>query len=319
MHIVLTDAATLGNDARQLERFEAFGRVTAYDLTAPQQIAERIADADVILCNKTVLGAEQMRLAPKLKYIGLFATGYNNIDIEYACAHGITVCNVPDYSTDAVAQHTFALLLHHFSNIAGFDAYTREGNWQYSKTFSPFLFTTHEVAGKTLGIVGYGSIGRQVARIAQAFGMRVLVHTRTPRAAQGAEFVSFEQLLKQSDVITVHCPLNAASERMFDAAAFAACKKGAYFINTARGGIVDEQALRQAVTSGHLSGAAVDVATVEPMRADCPLAAVEGITVTPHVAWAPIETRERLMQRVADNLQAFLQGIPQNIVRGCRN
>lgn len=319
MHIVLTDAATLGNDGGQARLFEAFGKVTAYDLTAPQQIGERIADADVILCNKTVLGAEQMRLAPGLKYIGLFATGYNNIDVEYAAAHGITVCNVPDYSTDAVAQHTFALLLHHFSNVAGFDAYTRGGNWQYSKTFSPFLFTTREVAGKTLGIVGFGSIGRRVARIAQAFGMRVLVHTRTLRDAQGVEFVSFEQLLRQSDVISVHCPLNAASEKMFDAAAFAACKQGAYFINTARGGIVDEAALRQAVVSGHLAGAAVDVMSVEPMRGDCPLAGVDGITVTPHVAWAPIETRERLMQCVADNLQAFLQGNAQNVVKGCRN
>ena len=155
MHIVLTDAATLGNDARQLERFEAFGRVTAYDLTAPQQIAERIADADVILCNKTVLGAEQMRLAPKLKYIGLFATGYNNIDIEYACAHGITVCNVPDYSTDAVAQHTFALLLALTDRVHEYNATVAQGDWVRSRTFSYFPIPLAELCGKTIGIVGY--------------------------------------------------------------------------------------------------------------------------------------------------------------------
>lgn len=314
MRIVLTDAATLGNDDVAARAFERFGTVTAYPLTTPEQTVERIAQAQVVLCNKTLLSAEVLSQVPQLKYIGLFATGYNNIDVEYAAAHGITVCNVPDYSTDAVAQHTFALMLHHFSGVAAFDAYTRAGNWQYSKTFSPFILTTQEIAGKVLGIVGYGSIGRKVAAIAKAFGMRVLAYTRTPRADADVTFVSFEQLLRESDVISVHCPLNAASERMFNEQTFALCKNGSFFINTARGGIVDEKALREAVLSGRLSGAAVDVVTHEPMRQDCPLADVPGITVTPHVAWAPIQTRQRLLQRVAENLEAFLEGRPQNTV-----
>ena len=314
MRIVLTDAATLGKDNGPLHVFEKLGTVEIYPTTAPGETAARIREADAVLCNKTLLTADVLAQAPHLRYIGLFATGYNNIDTAYAHDHGIVVSNVPGYSTDAVAQHVFALLLAHCSRVAEFDAYTRAGNWQYSQTFSPFLCETSEIAGKTLGIVGYGAIGRKVARIALAFGMRVLVYTRTPRQDDSVTFVSFQQLLEQSDVITVHCPLTPASERMFDAAAFAACKKGAYFINTARGGVVDEAALRQAVLDGTLGGAAVDVVTTEPMPADCPLAGVPGITITPHVAWAPVETRQRLTQMVFDQLAAFLQGKPIHVV-----
>ena len=314
MRLVLTDAATLGEDISPQEWFAPFGEVEIYPLTQPAQVAERIAGAQAVLCNKTRIAAADMEQAPQLRYIGLFATGYNNIDVEAARCRGITVCNVPGYSTDAVAQHTFALLLARYSRVAEFDAYTRAGRWQYSRTFSPYLYQTHEVTGRTIGIVGYGSIGRRVAQIAQAIGMKVLVYTRTPRPAEGVTFVSFPQLLRESDVITVHCPLNAASEKMFDAAAFAACKPGAYFINTTRGGVVDEAALRDAVLHGPLSGAAVDVVTQEPMPGDCPLAGVPGITITPHVAWAPVETRGRLMQMVQDNLRAFLAGRPQNTV-----
>lgn len=314
MRLVLTDAATLGLQEQQLAVFERFGKVDIYSMTTPEQTAERIADAHAVICNKTVLHADVLSQAPFLKYIGLFATGYNNVDIEWTRRHGITVCNVPDYSTDAVAQHTFALLLEHYSGIAFFDRYTRSGDWQYSKTFSPFIQTTYELAGKTLGIVGFGNIGKKVAQIAAAFGMRVLVYTRTVRQQEGVLFVPFEQLLAESDVVSVHCPLNAQSDKLFDSQAFEQCKKGAYFINTARGGIVDETALRDAVLQGRLSGAAVDVVTQEPMRADCPLYDVPGITVTPHVAWAPLETRNRLLQRVTENIEAFLRGEPQNTV-----
>ncbi|MBE6764242.1 MAG: D-2-hydroxyacid dehydrogenase [Ruminococcaceae bacterium] len=315
MNIVITDWKTVTNGDLTTAPIERFGNVTVYPLTAPEQIAGRIQDADIVLCNKTPMTAETLKNAKKLKYIGLFATGYNNIDLAYTNAHGITVCNAGGYSTDAVAQHVFAMILSFMSRVEDYRRFCDDGKWIGSDVFSPFCFPMQELSRKTLGIVGFGNIGKAVAKIALAFNMKVLCYTRTPRQAEGVEFVELEELLRRADIVSPHCPLNPDSAKLFNAATFAQMKQGALFINTSRGGVVDEEALREALVSGHLGGAALDVLETEPMKADCPLYGVENCLITPHVAWAPLQTRERLLALVCDNIAAFLEGDPQNVVK----
>lgn len=314
MKILLTDMDTITDGDLSLEPIEQFGELVCCDLSNYDEIAEKIKDADMILCNKTPLNAQTLAKAGHLKYIGLFATGYNNIDLDYCSAHGITVCNAGNYSTDAVAQHTFALILEHFSRAAEYGVFVEDGGWTKSKTFSKFIYQTQELAGKTMGLIGFGAIAQAAANIALAFRMRVLCYTRTPKTSSDISFVSFDELLKESDVISVHCPLNADSENMFNETAFSKCKDGAYFVNTARGAIVDETALLHALESGKLSGAGIDVLRKEPMRPDCPLLCAPNIIITPHVAWAPMETRRRLLETVLSNIRAYLDGTPQNVV-----
>lgn len=316
MNIVITDADTVFDGDVSAETLYALGDVTIYGLTSPEQIAERIADADVVLCNKTPMTAEAMAAAPRLKYVGLFATGYNNVDLEYTRAHGITVCNVPGYSTDAVAQHTFAFILALTNRVGEYNETVATGDWVKSRTFSYFPLPLAELAGKTIGIVGYGAIGRRVAEIARAFGMSVLVYTRRPCGDPTVEQVTLCELLSRADVVSLHCPLNEQSAGMMDAAAFAKMKRGALFINTARGPLVDEAALREALDSGHLGGAGLDVLCREPMAADCPLLGAPRCLLTPHIAWAGRETRQRLVKLVADNVRAFMNGKPINTVGG---
>lgn len=312
MKIVLTDAQTVLDNLVNADILKQFGEVEEYGLLRYDEVAEKIADADMVVCNKTLLDKNTLRLAKNLKYIGLFATGYNNIDIDYCKAHNIAVCNAGSYSTNAVAQHTFALILEHFNNTANYNKYVQDGLWKRSKTFSPFVYPLSELAGKTLGIVGFGNIGKAVARIANAFEMRVIAFNRSEKQADGVEFVSFETLLEQSDIVSVHCPLNSGSENLFDKNAFAKMKKGALFVNTARGGVMVEQDLFDALQSEHLGGAAIDTLRVEPMEEDCILMGAKNCIMTPHIAWAPVETRVRLMNIVADNIRAFLNGTPQN-------
>lgn len=314
MKILLTDMDTITDGDLSMEPIEQFGELVCCDLSNYDEIAEKIKDADMILCNKTPLNAQTLAKAGHLKYIGLFATGYNNIDLDYCSAHGITVCNAGNYSTDAVAQHTFALILEHFSRAAEYGVFVEDGGWTKSKTFSKFIYQTQELAGKTMGLIGFGAIAQAAANIALAFRMRVLCYTRTPKTSSDISFVSFDELLKESDVISVHCPLNADSENMFNETAFSKCKDGAYFVNTARGAIVDETALLHALESGKLSGAGIDVLRKEPMRPDCPLLCAPNIIITPHVAWAPMETRRRLLETVLSNIRAYLDGTPQNVV-----
>ena len=312
MKIVLTDAQTVLDNLVNADILKQFGEVEEYGLLRYDEVAEKIADADMVVCNKTLLDKNTLRLAKNLKYIGLFATGYNNIDIEYCKAHNIALCNAGSYSTNAVAQHTFALILEHFNNTSNYNKYVQDGRWKRSKTFSPFVYPLSELAGKTLGIVGFGNIGRAVAKIANAFEMRVIAYNRSEKQADGVEFVGFETLLEQSDVVSVHCPLNSESQDMFDKNAFAKMKKGALFVNTARGGVMVEQDLLDALQSEHLGGAAIDTLKVEPMEEDCILMGAKNCIITPHIAWAPVETRVRLMNIVADNISAFLNGTPQN-------
>ena len=233
MKIVLTDAQTVIDDLVNADPLRALGEVTEHGLLAYEEVAEQIADADVVVCNKTLMDAHTLRYAKKLRYIGLFATGYNNIDIDYCRAHGIAVCNAGSYSTNAVAQHTFALILEAYNRTAQYDRYVHDGLWKRSPTFSPF-------------------------KIAGAFQMNVIGCNRSPKTVDGVETVSFEELLRRSDIVSVHCPLNAESRDLFNKTTFDSMKQGALFVNTARGGVVVEQDLFDALESGHLGMAAVD-------------------------------------------------------------
>lgn len=314
MKIVLTDAKTVTNGDLDLSVFSKYGELCIYETTTYAQTAKRLQDADAVLLNKTVLDAKILSACPKLRYIGLFATGYNVIDTEYTRAHGITVCNAGSYSTDAVAQTVFAMILEHASRVASYDAFVKEGGWIASPTFSPFVYPTEELCGKTLGIIGCGSIGKRVAAIGAAFGMLPQFYSRSAHPECPFPQLDFETVLATSDYLTVHCPLTPQTDGMFDRAAFSKMKPGAYFINTARGGVLREQALFDALESGHLSGAAADVLSKEPMEPDCILLHAKNITFTPHVAWAPLQTRKRLLGIAEQNLAAFLQGKPMHVV-----
>lgn len=314
MKIVLTDAQTVVDDLVTAECLKEFGEVVSHGLLAYEEVAEAIADADMVVCNKTLLNSYTLRYAKKLKYIGLFATGYNNIDVDYCCEHGITVCNAGSYSTSAVAQQTFALILAHYNKVAQYNQYVQDGRWKRSATFSPFVYPLNELQDKTLGIVGLGAIGREVAAVANAFRMRVIAYNRSVREVEGVTMVDLSELLEQSDIVSVHCPLNAQSEEMFNKDTFAKMKKGALFVNTARGGVMSEQDLYDALESGHLGGACIDVLKVEPMEEDCVLMRAKNCIITPHVAWAPLETRLRLMGIVSDNIRNFIVGTPTNVV-----
>lgn len=313
MKLLLTDCATLrSNGDLPLDSLKRFGDIFEYENITRTKLLKEAADADIILCNKTVIDKEVFDAAEKLKYIGLFATGYNNIDIEYAKQKGVTVCNAGSYSTDAVTQQVIGYILMHYTAIPEYNEFVKNGGWKKSAVFSPLVFFSDEVAGKTLGIVGYGSIGKSVEKAAKGLGMNVIVYTRTVRENGETRFADLDTLLKESDIVTLHCPLNAQSADMMNAEAFARMKDGAFFINTSRGGTVDENALYDALSSGKLSGAAVDVLKKEPMSKDCPLDKAPNLIITPHTAWAPLTTRKRLLGIVESNIEAFLKGVPQN-------
>ena len=313
MKIVVLEAGVMTPGGLSLDVYKQFGEVVLYHTTKQDQVIERIGDADIILLNKLIIDKTVMSACTNLKYIGLFATGFNTIDIEYAKSHGITVCNAGSYSTNAVAQHTLALILNHFNRIADYHNAVQNGVWEKSELTTLYDFPTDEVYGKTIGIIGYGHIGQRVAKLARAFDMKVIVHTRTLKPDSDAEFVSFEELLGRSDIISLHCPLTDESRLMMNRDAFSKCKKGALLVNTARGGLVDEPALRDAVLSGQLSGAALDAITVEPMR-NCILKGVDNIVITPHAAWAPMSTRIKLLGITVDCIKGWLEGNPINVV-----
>ena len=314
LNIVLTDCATVNAGDLDLSILEKFGNVIYYTETSPDQTAERIKNADIVIINKTLINKPEIDAAPNLKMIALFATGYNNVDVAYAREKGIDVCNAGSYSTGAVAQQVFAYILAHASRVSNYDADVKNGDWIRSRLFCFFSRPTCELEGKTLGIFGFGAIGKRIADIGKAFGMKVIATNRSKKEYDGVEFVDFDTLLANSDYLSVNCPLNDGTAKLFNAEAFAKMKQGLYFINTARGGVLDEQALFDALESEHLAGAAIDVLTFEPMREECPLLHAKNITITPHVAWAPIETRHRLLSIVASNVQNFIEGHPTNVV-----
>ncbi len=313
MKILLSDCSTLAqNNDLDITVFQQYGDVVYNKNISRDELLATAHEYDMILCNKTIIDKTVIEKAKKLKYIGLFATGYNNIDITVAKEHGITVCNAGSYSTSAVAQQVFAYILNHYNAVNKYNDFVRDDGWQQSPTFSVLCFPTDELKSKTIGIIGYGSIGRRVAEIALAFEMNVLVYTRTPKNDNRVKFVSLDELLKTSDIVTPHCPLNDESREMFNKETFNKMKNGAFFINTARGGVVNEQDLADALNSGKLSGAAIDVLSEEPMPKGCVLKGVPNLIITPHTAWAPLATRRRLLHIVEDNVKAFLNGTPKN-------
>ena len=315
MKIVILDAYAANPGDLSWDEFAALGELTVYDRTAQEDAAARIGDAEVVFINKVRLTDEIFAACPNLKLVSILATGYNIVDLAAAKRRGITVCNVPGYSTRAVVQMTFALLLEICQQVGLHSGAVHTGRWQTCPDFCFWDRPLIELDGKTMGIVGYGAIGSAVGTVAQALGMKLLVTARHEKPVpEGARFVSLPELLAQSDVVSLHCPQTAENARMIDAGALAQMKDGAILLNTARGGLLDEQAVADALRSGKLLAAGMDVVSAEPIRADNPLLTAPNCFLTPHIAWAPLETRRRLQAISAENLRPFLAGKPQNVV-----
>jgi len=297
-----------------VSKLEELGEVKIIPLTKPEETAENIGDADIVLCNKVLITREVMDACPNIKYIGLFATGYNNVDIACAAEKGIVVCNAGQYSTNAVAQQTFAYILDHFSRIRDYDSAVKAGEWERSPAFSYFPIPTSELAGRTLSIVGYGSIGRKAAEIGHAFGMNIVVSTRTVPADCPYEVTDIFTAAEKADVLTFHCPLTEQTKGIVSRELLSHMKSSAMLINTARGGIVCEADLAEALNTGKIAAAYLDVLDKEPMSPDTPLKNAKNCTITPHTAWAPLETRQRLVDIVCSNIRAWQNGAPENKV-----
>lgn len=316
MKIVILDSETVSRNDVSLDEIKALGETEIYGYTKNEDVAQRIGDADAVICNKCLITDEVFESCKNLKYVGLFATGYNNVDTLSATRHGAVVCNVPSYSTNSVAQHVFAFLLNYFNRVSEYDATVKNGDWVNYKLFSYFYIPIQEISGMTMGIIGFGDIGKKVSEIARAFGMRVVAYSRTPEkiTSAGVESVTLDELLAQSDVVTLHCPLNENTKELINKDTLGKMKPSAVLINTSRGGVVNENDLALALRNKTIAHACVDVITYEPMREDCPLRGIENCTITPHIAWAPKKTRERLISVVAENIRCYKNGKPQNVV-----
>ena len=312
--IVSVDTCTVSYGDIDFAPVAALGDVAFYDILAPGELAEAASDADALLVNKAGVTRGLLERCPRLKYVGTYSTGYNNLDIPALESRGITACNVPGYSTAAVCQHVFSLMLMFAGNTHRYAASVEAGDWIASKAFCYFPWRMREISGKVMGIYGYGNIGRAVARAAEAFGMEVIVHTRTRPDDCPYELVGRDEIFARSDFLSLHCPLCAETERLVNERTLLLMKKSAVLINTARGALIDEGALSRALNGGAVAGACLDVLAEEPMREDCPLFGAKNCIVTPHVAWGPVETRRRLVDIAARNLEAFLAGRPQNVI-----
>lgn len=313
--IVVLDGFTTNPGDLSWAPLEAIGPVTVYDRTPPTEILSRAKEAEIVITNKTVLTEDVIAALPKLRYVGLLSTGTNAVDLKACAARGIAVTNVPGYSTEDVAQLTFALILELALHVGHHSQRVHGGVWTACRDFCFWETPLLELAGKTLGIVGYGAIGSRVCEIAKAFRMHVLVYTRTPKALpEDVTAVPLEDLLRQADFVSLHCPLTEANEYMINAETLAMMKPGSFIINTARGGLMDEAALAAALNEGRLAGAGVDVLSTEPPKADNPLLTAPNCIITPHIAWAATDARSRLIAIVANNVRAFLQGERHNRV-----
>lgn len=315
LKIAVLDRCTVTNGDISFAPMEAVGKVIYYDVLPPAEIPAAIGDCDAVVVNKARITAEVMDACPNLKFVGLFATGYNNIDTAAAARRGIVVCNVPGYSTQSVAQHTFALMLHFASRVDEYAASVARGDWANASTFSYLSFPSHELCGRTLAIYGYGNIGRKVADIGRAFGMKVIATVHSPRPAEdGVEFVDVNELFSRADYLSLHCPLTEETRHLVNAQTLSLMKPTAYIINTARGGVIEEDALCDALNSGRLAGAGIDVLDTEPMRPSHPYLTAKNCYITPHVAWGTLDARSRLITMVAENLKAYEAGKPINKV-----
>lgn len=316
MKIVILDGYALNPGDLSWEFLNQFGDVTVYDRTPEDLIVSRIGNAEIVILNKCPITAATLDACPSIKLICVLATGYNVVDTAAAKQRGIPVCNVPDYGTAAVAQFTFALLLELCHQVGHHGQTVREGKWCDCPDFCYWDTPQMELAGKTIGIIGLGRIGRAVGKIANAFGMKVIAYNRS-QCDEGntiGTYVSLEELLTTADIISLHCPLSAENTGMINANAFSKMKDGAILINTARGPLVDELALRDALACGKLRGAACDVISAEPMKAENPLKDAPNCIVTPHMAWAPLESRKRIQDCTERSIRAFLDGNPINTV-----
>lgn len=317
MRITVLDGYALNPGDNPWTAVEALGELTVYDRTPPELVAERAAGADILLTNKTVLDQKTIESLLDLKFISVLATGYNIVNTAAAAEHGIPVSNVPAYSTSSVAQLTFALILELCHGTATHSDSVHAGAWERAKDYSYWLQPLTELKDKVLGIVGMGAIGQKVAEIAAAFGMKILAynpHRRPLDVNFDFSYVSLEELYNQADIITLHCPLKAENTNMIDDAAIRQMKQSAWIINTARGQLIDEDALANALNDGRIAAAALDVLSAEPPKSDNPLLRSKNTIITPHIAWATLDARKRLMQVTADNIQAFLNGAPINVV-----
>lgn len=320
MKLVVLDGYTLNAGDLSWEALGALGELRVYDRTSYTDTAEiikRIGDATAVFTNKTPITAEVLAACPTLRYIGIFATGYNVVDLMAAQERDITVTNIPNYSTEAVAQFTFALLLEIASQVGAHNTSVQAGDWVHSQDFSYCKQPLMELSGKTMGLIGYGAIAHRVADIAHAFGMRVLYFNHRPKAPQAPwiEQVSLSQLLGHSDVVSLHVPLFPNTQGMIGSEALQQMKKGAILLNTSRGGLLDEEAVAEALNHHHLAALGADVISVEPMQEENPLLHAPNCYLTPHIAWAAVETRQRLMDIAVENLRQYLNGTPQNVVR----
>ena len=300
----------------KLANFEIYDRTT-YSLAETDLIVERAKDAEIILTNKTPLNEKIIVQLPKLEYIGVLATGYNVVDVEAARKRDIVVTNIPDYGTNTVAQAAFALLLELCHHVGAHDEAVKKGEWTNSPDFCFWNHPIVELSGKTMGIIGYGRIGQVTSRIAQAFGMKVLAYNRTREKVVETEkvrYASLEDLYKNSDVIVLHCPLTEENKGFINKEAISQMKDGVFIINNARGALINEADLADALNRGKVGGVGLDVVSEEPIKADNPLLHAKNCIITPHISWASIEARKRLMDIAADNLQKFLEGNPVNVV-----
>ncbi len=312
MKIVVLDGFALNPGDLSWDDLKDMGEVKIYDRTAPSDTIERASGAQILLTNKTLLMAEELYQLPDLKYIGVLATGYNVVDTEAAKQKGIIVTNVPAYGTMSVAQHVFALVLEFFNGVGLLSDGVRKGRWSRSIDFCYWDKPLTELAGLTIGIVGFGRIGKAVATIAEAFGMRVIVSD--PSSASDYESVPLNELFIHSDIVTLHCPLTPETKGMINAEMLRLMKSSALLVNTARGPLVVEGDLADALNEGRIAGAALDVLSVEPPPSDNPLLSAKNCIITPHVAWATFEARKRLIEIAMENIKMYLEGTPVNIV-----
>ena len=316
MKIVVLDGFCLNPSDLDWSVFEQFGELKVYDRTPANLTVERSKNADVLLTNKTVLNAENMSQMPNLKYVGVLATGYNVVDLQYAASRGIVVTNIPAYSTASVAQMVFAHILNITNSVEHHSQLVHNGAWSSSIDFCFWDRPQVELAGKTIGLVGLGNTGMATARIALAFGMKVIAVTSKTNLPDGVKSVSYNELWQQSNIISLHCPLSDNTRHLINAAVLAQMKPTAILINTGRGPLIDEQALADALNTGRIAAAAVDVLSTEPPTADNPLLTARNCQITPHIAWATFEARQRLMSIAAGNLKAFVEGKAVNVVNG---
>ena len=312
--IVVLDGHTLNPGDLSWDALGELGDLTVHDRTPPEQVTARAMGAEIVFTNKSLVPAEAIESLPQLRYIGVLATGYNVVDIAAAGARNIPVTNTPAYGTASVAQMTFALILELTQQPALHDDSVHAGDWSECLDFCYWKKPLVELDGLTLGLVGYGEIGQAVARLGRAFGMKILVHTRTVREEPDTRFVDCETLFAEADVVSLHCPLTNENQGFVNAQLLSQMKPTAFLINTARGPLVVEAALAKALNEKQIAGAATDVLSVEPPPADNPLFGAKNIIITPHIGWATRAARERLMNIAADNLRAFLKGTPQNVV-----